>query len=110
MFLRKALLFIPFIAAMDAAAETADACNTLDSTKWIRVVLCPPGLELDALQQAGDRACDGQVPCGAWIWDDIANAPERAPENHDGLSKAEVTSAKGVWVAEDKTFIQIDKE
>ena len=69
--------------------------------------LTPEGLDQAALAEAGKAACGETKPCGAWFWTDAANAPETAPDNHDGLNQAQVTSSLGVWVNEDQQLISI---
>lgn len=92
-----------------AGAQSAEDCTVRDSSEWISVVICPAGLTLEQLREAGTAACGDRLPCGAWIWADADAAPEAAPENHDGLTQDQVAAASGVWVAEDQTLIQIEK-
>lgn len=100
------VLFATELAALDAEAGL---CEQKTASTIISIVICPEGLTLEQLAGAGKAFCDGRMPCGAWIWSDPASAPEEAPENHDGLTKEEVTSAVGVWVAEQSQFISIEK-
>ena len=48
-------------------------------------------------------------PCGAWIWDDVKNMPALAPDSHDKLSKAQVSSAVAIWVNEKQELITLEK-
>ncbi|MEM8775691.1 MAG: hypothetical protein AAGF53_11700 [Pseudomonadota bacterium] len=90
--------------------EMPDSCEMTSENGFIRIVICTAS---DATQEtyinAGRAACGEDLPCGAWIWNDAALAPKNAPSNHDGLTQAEITSSKGVWVAENKSFITIDQ-
>lgn len=85
-----------------------EGCEVLDASDVIRVLVCAGPLDQATLVQAGRAACGDVLPCGAWIWADAADAPVTAPANHDGLTQAQVTSARGVWVAETQQFITID--
>ncbi len=99
-------LFVTDLAAQETKAAQ---CEQKAASKVISIVICPKDLSLEQLAEAGKTFCDQRLPCGAWIWSDQASAPEEAPENHDGLTKAEVTSAVGVWIAEQSQFISIEK-
>lgn len=105
-----AALSVASASAQDAgAAAMPDACRVVDQSQVIATVLCAPGGDQQLWVAAGEAACDGRLPCGAWIWDSADQMPAKAPENHDGLTPAEITASKGVWVAEKKMFIAIDK-
>ena len=97
-------------AASEAAGETAQAvslCEKKDGNKVIAIALCPTGLSHAELIDEGTAICYGRVPCGVWFWTDEANMPETAPQNHDGLTKEQITSALAVWVAEKGSLIEI---
>ena len=96
--------------AMALAEEVAipEGCELLDASEVIRVLVCAGPLDKAALAQAGRAACGDVLPCGAWIWADAADAPVTAPANHDGLTQAQVTASRGVWVAEAQQFITIE--
>ncbi len=104
--LAGAALFVTSLAAQETGAGQ---CEQKAASEVISIVICPEDLSLEQLAGAGKTFCDKRLPCGAWIWSDQASAPEEAPENHDGLTKAQVTSAVGVWVAEQNQFISIEK-
>ncbi|MEO3413664.1 hypothetical protein AAFO92_03280 [Roseovarius sp. CAU 1744] len=103
----------PFALAQSTDAEIPEmpaACSVTDASEFIRAVVCDdPAYGQEEFIAAGRAACGEALPCGAWIWRDAADAPEEAPDNHDGLTQDEVTSASGVWVAEQKNFISIEK-
>ncbi len=104
---------LPAAEAQDADAEIPEMpkyCELRTESEIVRVVVCT-NQEMDeaSLAEAGRAACNDKLPCGAWIWTDPEAAPATAPENHDGLTQDQITFSKGVWVAEKKTFISIDK-
>ncbi len=97
--------------ASGAGTQSSDAensCSVEDANNIISIILCPPGLDQSDWQKAGELACADRLPCGAWIWDEKDKMPAAAPENHDGLSRSEVTSALAVWVAEQELLITIE--
>lgn len=95
--------------AQDAApAELPGGCAVRDASRIVSVVICPAALDQTGIVAAARAACADRAVCGAWVWTDAEAAPAAAPENHDGLTEAEVTSALGVWVAEQQSFIAID--
>ncbi|MGB3556565.1 MAG: hypothetical protein WBA25_18200 [Jannaschia sp.] len=84
-------------------------CEVADQSEVIRVAICTREGTDEELATFGRAACDGILPCGVWFWTSAADAPTTAPDNHDGLSQAEVTSSQGVFVAEDNAVIRIGK-
>ena len=94
------------LAAQEAGVEQ---CEQAAASQIISIVVCPKGLTAEQMAEAGKKICGERLPCGARSWSDPGAAPEVAPENHDGLTQAQVTSAMGVWVAEQEQFISIEK-
>lgn len=86
------------------------ACEAGDRNGMVAIVICPAGLEQEDWKAAGEMACGEELPCGAWIWEDAALAPQSAPERHDLLSKEQITNASAIWVAEEQQLILIGKE
>ena len=91
----------------DGASALPEGCRETSATTIISVLVCPSGLEDATLAEAGRAVCGAALPCGAWIWTDDSFAPPSAPENHDGLTKAQILSSRGVWIAEDEAFLTI---
>lgn len=116
---RNYRLALPIVWAMACApfgnvlAEETSAlpagCMEKDRSSFVVVLICPAEASGDALAQAGQAACGAQRPCGAWIWSNAKDAPTEAPANHDALTSEQVTSSRGVWVAESGSFITIDE-
>jgi|UPI00056D4222 hypothetical protein len=115
-FLRTALIImgvsIPCTALTQEATEAImpDGCKVTSESNWIRLVHCPEGLEDADYAMAGQAACGDKIACGAWIWTNASDMPLTAPDNHDGLNKEQVTSAVGVWDAENKRLIRITRD
>lgn len=90
--------------------EMPPHCSVQDAGEIIQIVVCDPSdVEQKTLIEAGRAACGLALPCGAWVWTDADKAPLKAPANHDGLTQDQITASKGVWVAEQKSFIFIDE-
>lgn len=95
------------VAADEPLGETG--CSLHDTSGRIALAICPPGLGEMAWQEAGRRACDGQAICGAWIWEDAAALPEKAPTAHDGLAPEVIAQARAIWVQEDESLIVLTR-
>lgn len=102
-------------------ADVAKAeCTVIDANGSTVVMVCPKAAELlnaedddkglIALKKAGVDACFGKAPCIAWIWDDAANAPEKAPPLSDGLTPEQVQSAVAIWVNDAGQMMTISKQ
>lgn len=101
----SALLFPTCVAAQET---DAGVCQQNSATKIISVLICPAKVSLEEMVEAGKAACGERLPSGAWVWSDAEAAPATAPENHAGLTEAQVTGSKGVWVAEKSQFVSIE--
>ena len=95
--------------AQPAEAQKASTCEVRDTSGMVTLVLCPPGLDTDALRAAGVAACKGRMPCGAWIWDSPARMPTTAPDRHDALPPEAIAAAKAIWVEESQSLITLEK-
>ena len=84
-------------------------CSLRDTSGPIALALCPPGVGELVWQEAGRRACEGQAICGAWIWEDAAALPEKAPTTHDGLAPEAIAQARAIWVHEDESLIVLTR-
>lgn len=89
--------------------QMPEQCEVRSEEPFISVLLCAPGLDQQTLSLAGKMACGDRLPCGAWIWSDQGQIPIIAPKEHGDLTQAQVTSAVGVWVAEQAILVQIEK-
>lgn len=103
------------LAAGSALPATAKddyvpVCEAKGSNGMVTMLLCPEGLEAEALADEGRIACDGRRPCGAWIWSEAAAIPEEAPDSHDKLPKESVQQALAIWVNEAEQLIALGRE
>ncbi len=96
------------VGSREGATLPPHECVEGSATTIISIAICPTGLDTEQLADVGRAICGDVVPCGVWVWDDPEALPAEAPENHDGLAQEEIVSARGVWVAEDNSFIAID--
>jgi hypothetical protein len=96
------------LVASSAFAQDSQ-CETRGTNGMVTAVLCPPGLDQAAWQQAGVAACDGRKPCGAWIWESEADIPQDVPDSHDKLKPEQITSAVAIWVNENDQLITMEK-
>ena len=90
-------------------AELPGGCTEQGSNGMVTAVLCPAGLAAEDWRAAGDAACNGRLPCGAWIWDDAAHVPAPLPDSHDALGVEAITAAVAIWVAEDQSLITLER-
>lgn len=92
-------------AAINSGTNTQCSANTAGGE--VVVLICNPGLTREAMQVAGQQACQPtpQGICNAWIWDDINNAPSHPLMSDIELTKAQVQSANAVWVNDAKRLI-----
>lgn len=90
-----------------SATGAADVCSEHAASGVIHIAICGEDADDAVLVAEGQRFCGTKLPCGVWFWIDVADAPSVAPENHDGLTQSQVTSAIGVYVAEQEMLIRI---
>jgi hypothetical protein len=102
---------VALLAALSATAqEGTPPCEVQSANGIIRVAVCGGDMTDEGLAEEGRRICGEDRPCGAWFWRDEADAPEEAPETHDGLAPEQVRSAMGVFVAEQDMVIRITRQ
>ena len=100
---------LSILAAPALAEEGGPSCETTARSAVIQVLVCDASGTDAELRDIGLAACGAVLPCGAWFWTHAEDAPEVAPENHDGLTQAQVTSSLGVFVAERDIVVRIDQ-
>lgn len=110
MIFRPILLSLALVPITAAVSAQETSCEGQGSNGMVTVVLCPPGLDIEAWKTAGIAACEDREPCGAWIWDDVAMIPVDIPERHDQLPAESVQSAKAIWVNETTELMILEKE
>lgn len=93
-----------------AACGAAHAgCTTQSRSEQVALVLCSPGTDRAGLQAAGEAACQGKGVCNAWIWEDAAKLPPKAPATDQELPKAATGSARAVWVHDSRHLMELRK-
>jgi len=114
MFYGPVRMAMAVVAAATAPAmaqdEYAPVCELKGTNGMVTMLLCPDGLEIEALAEEGRIACDGRKPCGAWIWTDVDAIPEEVPDSHDKLPKESIQQALAIWVNEKENLIALTKE
>lgn len=92
------------------AQGNTGVCRVKDQTENVAVVICPIQTNREALQAAGVAACKGRLEsCNAWIWDDSAKAPSKAPVRDTDMPKSVTGSARAVWVNDSSSLIEVRK-
>lgn len=86
------------LALTGVTAQAADSCTVKDRSERLALVVCPAGSSQSLLRQAGEAACAGKQVCNAWIWEDTAQVPAKAPATDTELPKAATGAARAVWV------------
>ena len=107
------LLLAPVLASSVAAQDAQrgkSRCAVKDSSGLLKVVVCPPGLDEEALRVAGEEACGIAVLCDAWIWDDASKAPREAPEGQSELDPKYTQSAVAVWFNDRKGLLMVRRD
>lgn len=102
-------LLLP-LSSLPLAAQDADTlCQERSASEIIHVAVCREAASDVDLAAEGRRICADDLPCGVWFWLDEADIPAEPPENHDGLTQAQITSSMGVFAAEQDMFIRIER-
>jgi hypothetical protein len=91
-----------------AGADNETRCSVRHAKGSIRVVICPPGLDQEALRAAGEKACGEARMCNAWIWDDAEKAPKDAPAADADLEPQYVGEAVAVWANDSRSLMLIE--
>ena len=104
------ILLWPVVEAANAQDEsTAGRCELKDQHEMVTLLLCPSDLNERQLADEGQVACADQKPCGAWIWHNPEDMPEKAPARHDELTASQVQTARAIWINETEQLIVISK-
>lgn len=92
------------VAAQD---EYAPVCEGKGSNGMVSMLLCPEGLDSEALANEGRAICQEREPCGVWVWTDASFVPDEVPDAHDKLPKESVRNALAIWVNEAEQLISL---
>lgn len=90
-----------------AQEDYVPVCEGKGSNGMVSMLLCPEGLEADALANEGRAICKERQPCGAWVWTDGSFIPDEVPDAHDKLPKESVRNALAIWVNEAEQLISL---
>ncbi len=107
----RTLLMLTALASTASAQEatTGILCEDRGTNGMVSALVCPSGLDSEALAKAGRTICDGRIDCGAWIWTDPDKVPTELPNNHEALSGEAIGSAIAIWVEGQQNLILLEK-
>lgn len=91
------------------AAHSAALCRTVSHSEAVAIVLCEPKAQATDWRVAGAAACKGKAACNAWIWDDAAKAPQKAPQKDADMPKSQTGAARAVLVMPGGDLILVRK-
>jgi hypothetical protein len=91
------LIGLPF-AGHAQSSDGESVCEDKGTNGMVSALLCPEGLDHEALAAAGRGICEKRIDCGAWIWTDPKDIPSELPDSHDALGREAVQSALGIWL------------
>jgi hypothetical protein len=101
------------VPAGSALAESGDQvksqCSVTSAEGSIRVVVCPPGLDQDALHVAGQEACGEELICNAWIWDSAEKAPKNSPRTDSDIAQEYAREAIAIWANDSKALMLVKR-
>jgi hypothetical protein len=97
-------------AAVSQEVPENPVCEVKGKNGMVTLLLCPEGLDDVALAGEGKAACNGRLPCGAWIWENELDMPAETPDSHAKLSPEQITASRGVWMNELNQMVIIGKE
>jgi hypothetical protein len=112
--LQAALLPLAAAALMaiqpTALAATEAACKVKSRSDRVVVMVCPPSATAAVMKAAGEAACKGKTGgCNAWIWDDAAKAPPKAPAIDTDMPKTTTGNARAVWLHDSQNLMEVRK-
>jgi hypothetical protein len=102
-----ALFAVACVAPASAAGDAAGACKVTSRSDKVVIVVCPARSDPTVWRTAGVAACADKITCNAWIWDDAASAPGRAPVEDKSMPKDAARKAKAIWVHDSEQLIQV---
>jgi hypothetical protein len=101
------------LAAGSARGETGEQpksrCSVISAAGSIRVVVCPPDLDQDALHVAGQEACGEELICNAWIWDSAEKAPKNSPRTDSDIAQEYAREAIAIWANDSKALMLVKR-
>jgi len=94
-------------SAIPAAPESE--CSVLPDGQKNKVVICPPGLDMNAFRQAGMAACHFTAGCTAYIWDDADKAPAKSPGPGEKISTEHAAHLSAIWLNDAKEMMLVKR-
>lgn len=113
-----ALALVLLVGTVSGQVSTASAlqgessgskpgCEVTSRSKALVVLVCRANLDDASLVKAGKEACGARMPCNAWIWDDAAKAPEKAPAKDADMPKEAARAAIGIWANDEQVLVRL---
>jgi hypothetical protein len=91
------------------AAWASPLCRTVSQSEAVAIVVCSPKAKQADWQSGGAAACEGKTRCNAWIWDDDAKAPKKAPEKDTDMPKSQTGAAVAVLITPGNELVLVRK-
>jgi hypothetical protein len=89
--------------------KPAGECTIKARSDAVVIMVCPVTSNADVWRTAGEAACESSQVCNAWVWDDDAKAPEKAPQTDAQLPKSRTAKAVAIWVNDSKSLVKLKK-
>lgn len=89
--------------------KAAGDCTIKARSDAVVILVCPAFSKAEVWRRAGEAACETKQVCNAWVWDDSAKAPDKAPKIDSQLSKINSVEAVAIWVNDSKSLMTLKK-
>lgn len=113
MFYRNLMLAVCLVALTQVShsqpKKQAGECTIKARSDAVVIMVCPAFADLNAWRVAGEAACESKQLCNAWLWNDNAKAPDRAPMTDADLPKSSSATAVAIWVNDSKSLVKLKK-
>ncbi len=91
------------------AKKQAGECTIKARSDAVVIMVCPVRSTADTWRVAGEAACESKQLCNAWVWDNNAKAPDKAPATDAELPKSSSSAAVAIWVNDSKSLVKLKK-
>ncbi|WP_146159988.1 hypothetical protein [Nitrosospira sp. Nsp5] len=95
------------MSALADPVATSKPCTVKDRTEALVILVCAPNLDQETWQNAARAVCGSALMCNAWIWEDPAKAPVKAPATDSDIPKDQAAAAVAIWVHDSKSLISL---
>ena len=89
--------------------KPAGECTVKARSDAVVIMVCPVLSNAEVWRMAGEAACESKKACNAWVWDDDAKAPDKAPKTDAQLPKSTSAQAVAIWVNDSKSLVKLKK-